>query len=406
MMSQWTRLPTRPRNCLLAAVAVAVGACAGEATGQGDAQYPWPGETWPTSTPEAEGVDPEAIASLVADLESGEYGLVDAFMLVRHGRVVANHKFEQDYAAIAAQYDTTNHQYNYDHTDWHPYLRDTDLHTLQSVTKSVTSAALGIAIDRGLIAGVDVPVMPYFSAYASFPTDPRKEGMTLEDLLTMRSGLLWETAGGYSDSEHSTVLLEASDEWIRFILNQPTDTLPGSHYEYNDGASVLIGKIIREATGERADEWARRMLFEPIGIDEFYWKITPDGEADTEGGLYLTTEDLARIGYLFLRGGVWDGRQIVSSEWVEASVRPVVADVAPDNGRPDAGYGYQWWIPDQEGGEATVFAGNGYGGQFLLVSPQHDIVAVFNGWNIHDPPNQSTWRALQERILPHVVPGS
>ncbi|NNM31822.1 MAG: hypothetical protein HKO53_02095, partial [Gemmatimonadetes bacterium] len=131
MLTRRIPFPARLRSGCLAAVAVAVGACAGEATGQGDAQYPWPGETWPTSTPEAEGIDPEAIASLVADLESGEYGLVDAFMLVRHGRVVADHRFEQDYAAIAAQHDTANHQYNYDHTDWHPYLRDTDLHTLQ-----------------------------------------------------------------------------------------------------------------------------------------------------------------------------------------------------------------------------------------------------------------------------------
>lgn len=396
--------PSRRRSVWFAAVSMVVAACAGEATGQREAQYPWPADTWPISTPEAEGIDPDAIASLVADLESGEYGLVDAFMLIRHGKVVANHRFDQDYHQIAAQYDTTNHQYNYDHPDWHPYLRGTDLHTLQSVTKSVTSAALGIAIDRGLIDGVHVPVMPYFSAYAPFPTDARKESMTLEDLLTMRSGLLWETAGGYDDAEHSTVLLEASDEWIRFILDQPADTVPGTYYEYNDGASVLIGKIIREATGERADEWARRMLFEPIGIQDFYWKITPDGEADTEGGLYLATEDLARIGYLYLRGGVWDGRQIVSREWVEASVSPIVADVAPDNDRPDAGYGYQWWIPDQEDGRTRVFSANGYGEQYLHVSPEHDIVAVFNGWNIHDRPNQSTWRALQDRILPHVTP--
>ena len=394
----------RHRTAGVALLALALAGCAGEAIGQGGDPYSWPGDAWPVSSPEAEGIDRQAVDDLVSDLASGEYGLVDAFLLIRHGRVVANHRFEQDYESIAAEYDTTNHQYNYDHPSWHPYLDDSDLHTLQSVTKSVTSAALGVAVDRGLIDGVDVPVMPYFAAYAPFPTDSRKDAMTLEDLLTMRSGLLWETTGGYSDSEHSTVLLEASDEWIRFILDQPTDTVPGTHFEYNDGASVLIGKIIREATGERADEWARRTLFEPIGIDEFYWKITPDGEADTEGGLYLSTEDLARVGYLFLRGGVWDGRQVISREWVEASIRPVVADVAPDNGRPDAGYGYQWWVPDQEDGEARVFAGNGYGGQFLLVSPEHDIVAVFNGWNIHDPPNRSTWRALQERILPHVTP--
>jgi len=384
----------------LALLCLALLACGGAQ----QAGHPWPGETWPTSTPAAEGIDPEAIDSLVADIESGEYGLVDAFMLIRHGRVVADHRFEHDYAAIAAEYDPTNHQYNYDHPDWHPYLRGTDLHSLQSVTKSVTSAALGIAIDEGLLGGVDTRVMPFFEAYAPYVTDARKESTTLEDFLTMRSGIEWNTQGAYGSGNHSTDLLEASDEWVRFVLEQPTDTAPGTRFEYNDGVSVLLGKILREATGQRIDEWARERLFEPIGITDFYWKITPDGEADTEGGLYLSTEDLARIGYLFLRGGEWNGRQIVSRQWVEASTAPVVPDVAPDNNRPNPGYGYQWWILDAENGSTQVFAGNGYGGQFVLVVPEHDIVAVFNGWNIHGGGNRSTIGALQERILPHVGP--
>ena len=373
-------------------------------SGQTDSNQVWPGEMWSTSTPEEQGIDAAAIDSLVADIVAGEYGLVDAFMLLRNGYVVANHRFTQDYATIAAEYDTTNHMYNYDHPDWHPYLHGTELHSLQSVTKSVTSAALGIAMAEGLLGGVDTPVMPFFEAYEPYVTDVRKESSTLQDFLTMRSGLKWTTAGGYESEEHSTIQLEASDEWIRFVLEQPTDTVPGVRYQYNDGVSVLLGKILREATGQRIDEWARERLFEPIGITDFYWKITPDGEADTEGGLYLSTEDLARFGYLFLRGGEWDGRQIVSREWVEASTAPVVPDVAPDNERQDPGYGYQWWVPQHENGITRIFAGNGYGGQFVMVSPEHDIVVVFNGWNIHGGANLSTWRALQERILPAVMP--
>lgn len=369
------------------------------ATGLEDT-WVYPGETWAVSDPEAEGIDAAVVDSIIADIRAGEYGLVDAFFLARHGRVVANERFVQDYESIAANYDTTNYQYNYDHPDWHPYLKGTKLHTLQSVTKSVTSAALGIAIDEGLIPGVDVPVMPYFESYEPYVTDQRKQSTTLEDLLTMRSGLKWTTTGGYSSTEHSTILMENSDEWIRFILSQPTDTIPGTRYQYNDGASVLVGKVLREATGKRADEWAREKLFEPIGIREFYWKITPDGEVDTEGGLYLRTEDLARIGYLFLRGGVWKGEQLISKEWVQTSTAPIVADVQPNNNRQDPGYGYQWWVTDQKNGETKVFAGNGYGGQFVLVSPEHDLVAVFNGWNIHGGARLSTYRALQSRIIP------
>lgn len=180
------------------------------------------------------------------------------------------------------------------------------------------------------------------------------------------------------------------------------DAAPGVRYQYNDGASVMLGKIVREATGKRMDAWAKERLFEPIGIREFHWKITPDGEADTEGGLYLAAEDLARIGYLFLRGGQWNGKQIVSRAWVEASTSPVVPDVNPANGTPDPGYGYQWWVTDQHDGQTDIFAANGYGGQFLLVVPRYDIVAVFNGWNIHPGARKSTYRALQNYILPAV----
>jgi CubicO group peptidase (beta-lactamase class C family) len=392
----------RPAWALLLLAAAA--ACAGDMEARTETQVVWPGDAWPTSTPEAQGIDAAAIDSLVADLDRGAYGLVDQFLLIRHGYVVADFRFHHNYDSIAAQYDTTNFQYNYDHPAWHPYYRDTDLHTLQSVTKSVTSAALGIAMDEGLIAGVDVPVMPFFAAYAPDLSDPLKASITLEDFLTMRSGIQWAVPGQtYDDPEHPTVILENSDHWIQFVVDQPMATTPGTRFDYNDGVSVLIGKILREATGQRIDEWARMRLFEPIGIREFYWKMTPDGEADTEGGLYLSTHDLARIGYLFLRGGTWDGRRIVSKEWVTASISPVVPDVAPDNGRQDPGYGYQWWVPDHDGQRVTVFAGNGYGGQFLMVSPEHDMVAVFNGWNIHGGNYRSTWRTFQERILPAVM---
>lgn len=396
--------PHDPRLSALLTCAVAAMGCAPTVEKPADSVI-WPNEAWPVSTPAEQGIEPSAVDSLVADLAAGEYGLVDAFMLVRNGYVVANHRFSHNYDSIAASFDTINYQYNYDHPDWHPYLRDTELHTLQSATKSVTSAALGIAVDEGLIDGVDALAMPYFEAYEPYPSSPRREATAVEDLLTMRSGIRWNTSASYGTGENSTDLLESSDDWIRFVLDQPTDTTPGEHFQYNDGASVLLGKILREATGQRIDEWARTRLFEPIGIKDFYWKITPDGEADTEGGLYLSTEDLARFGYLFLRGGEWNGRQVLSRAWVEASTSPVVTDVAPNNEREDPGYGYYWWIPIQQDGQAHVFAASGYGGQSLLVVPEYDIVLVFNGWHIHGRPDRSTRTAFQERILPYIDGG-
>lgn len=367
-------------------------------------EYPYPASAWPTSTPEAEGIDPAAIDALVEDIEAGHYGLMDHFLLIRHGKLVADHHFVQNYDSVMALHDTTNHQYNYDHTDWHPFYKESSLHTLQSVTKSVTSAALGIAIDEGRIDGVEVPVMPLFENYDFDRSDPRKAAITLEDFLTMRSGIAWETAGGYSSTLHTTIQLEASEQWIQFVLDRDMDAAPGTIYEYNDGVSVLIGKIIGLATGQRADLWTAEKLFAPLGITEYYWKITPDGEADTEGGLYLAPHDLARIGYLFLRGGRWQGRQIISQEWVSRSVAPVVPDVAPNNDRQDPAYGYQWWVIDHDGAQPRIFAGNGYGGQFVMIAPEYDVVVVFNGWNIHERPSMSSYRALQDRLLPAMQP--
>ncbi|MBT5073990.1 MAG: serine hydrolase [Kordiimonadaceae bacterium] len=369
----------------------------------------WPGEAWEVSTPEAEGVDPKIIESIVEELRAGIYGSVDQFLFIKNGKAIADFEFSVDYDAILAE-DGDNHshlnagegdhQYNYDHTSWHPYYQDTKLHTMQSVTKSVTSAALGIAIDEGLIEGVHVPVSQFFTDYHYDLTDPRKSEATLEDFLTMRSGIEWATEGGYGRSEHSTVLLEKSDQWIQFTLDQPMDNDPGTVYEYNDGASVLIGKIARQATGKRMDQWAKERLFDPIGIKDFYWKTTPDGETDTEGGLYLTTHDLARFGYLFLKKGQWNGKQIISEEWVKASVTPIVKDVSPDNDRVDPGYGYQWWVTSYGEGKPTIFAGNGYGGQFVMVAPEYDIVVVFNGWNLHRSGEKSTYGVLEKVILP------
>jgi len=389
--------------CAVLILFVSAPVVSGQATRFDELGRPWPGEEWPVSTPQQEGIDPVAIQTLVNEMSEGVYGLVDAFMLIRNGKVVADYRFEQDYWQVMARYDTTKFMYNYDHPDWHPYLKGTELHSLQSVTKSVMSTALGIAMDDGLLENVESRVMPWFKEYEPYETDERKEATTLEDFLTMRSGIKWVETGGYSGDQHDTIRMELSDEWIRYVLERPMDRTPGTHFQYNDGVSVLLGKIIREATGKRADEWTRERLFEPIGIRDFYWKITPDGEADTEGGLYLKTEDLARIGYLFLRKGVWNGRQIVSRDWVERATSPIVPDIRPNNGRPDQGYGYQWWVVAQNEGKTSIFAGNGYGGQFVFVVPEHDIVAVFNGWNIHGGARKSTFRALSNVILPAIL---
>ena len=350
---------------------------------------------WETADPKSAGIDPAAIDSIHNEISQGQYGWIDHFLLIIDGKIVADHRYDRDYQEVMWQHDTTNYQYNYDHVAWHPYFNDTDLHTLQSVTKSVTSILLGIAVDEGLLGNIDSSAMSYFTSFQPNPSDNRKNTMSIYDLLTMQSGIEWDEEN-YNEVDNSCILMENSKDWIQFILDHPMDTIPGTVFEYNSGASVLLGKIVREATGQRIDQWAEEKLFDPLGIEHYYWKVTPKGEIDTEGGLYLNAYDLAKIGYLMLQGGIWEDQRIVSNEWVANSISPHVSF------GEHSGYGFQWWIPDHDNGKAKIFAANGYGGQFLQVVPQHNLITVFNGWNIHDSPEKSSWRALKDRILPAV----
>jgi len=359
----------------------------------------WPGESWATSTPEAEGLDAAVIDSIHADITNGKYGLIDEFLLIRHGKVVASHQYKQNYDSIAAHYDTIPNMYNYDDPEWHPYYHRSNLHSLQSVTKSVTSVALGIAIDEGKLGDVNTHPLELFTGYTQDFTDPRRKAITLEDLLTMRSGIDWNE-GAYTNDDNSCIIMERSDAWVQYVLSRPMREDPGTLWDYNSGVSVLLGKLVGITTGKRVDEWTDEKLFKPLGIRNYYWKTTPDKEVDTEGGLYLSADDLARIGYLFLQNGKWGDKQIVSEGWVKQSITPVVADVNSKNETPDSGYGYQWWVPSTQ---PFIFACNGYGGQFLMVAPDYDLVVVFNGWNIHDNKNLlSSYDALKDRIIPAV----
>jgi CubicO group peptidase (beta-lactamase class C family) len=362
-----------------------------------------------TKTKDKEAINkPQAVASLNVlstvidsinlEINNGSYGLIDRFMVIQNDEILADFKYVQDYETIAKKYDTTDHQYNYNHPNWHPYYKQTELHTLQSVTKSVTSILLGIALDLNEDYNVRTKVIPMFTDYEIEALDKRKNAITIEDLLTMRSGLMWQE-GDYTDLSDDCIAMESSNEWIKYVLDKPTDTIPGTRFEYNSGASVLLGKIVRIITGKRIDKWAEEKLFEPLGITDYYWKKTPKGEIDTEGGLYLKADDLAKLGTLFLNNGKWKNQQIVSESWVTASLSPVVPDVNPEN-ESKVGYGYQWWIPEHSNGQMNIFAGNGYGGQFLMVTPEYNLIVVFNGWNINDKPEKSTWSVLQDRLIP------
>src|SRR5262249_52237019 len=147
--------------------------------------------------------------------------------------------------------------------------------------------------------------------------DPRLRRSTLHDLLTMRSGIEWHEQDRPLDDTNTTIQLERSKDWIAFTLAQPMDSDPGTKWAYNSGGSILLSGIIKPAPGKSIDDYTSQPLFAPLGIKDFYWKRTPTGHPDTEGGLYLKPEDLAKVGYLYLMRGMWNGQRILPEGFVE-----------------------------------------------------------------------------------------
>ncbi len=391
-------------RCRALAVSLWVTATVSTANAQ---EAPWPTEGWLESTPAEQGLDASYLIELVEEIKAGKYGFVDRLVVVRNGRLVISERFENDYRtisrgqrnAIGCGVDACPDEaaaedpYNYLHPNTHPYYRGRDVHTLQSVTKSIAATLIGIAMTRRDIRNVDVPLLMFFQDYRISGVDQRLHEATLEDLLTMRSGIEWHEQDRPLDETNTTLQLESSDDWIQFTLDQPMDSAPGEKWVYSSGGSQLMSGVIKAATGYFIDAYAERYLFGPLGIDDYHWKKTPKGFPDTEGGLYLEAEQLAKIGYLMLQGGLWNGQRILDAEYVKEATAIQVDEV---NGR-GWGYGYQWWRLDK--GDVDVWAGLGFGGQMLFVLPKQNLIGVANSWNLFEPPKASIREAFLEALI-------
>jgi CubicO group peptidase (beta-lactamase class C family) len=360
----------------------------------------WPTRGWKTSTPEAENVDAAVLEAFHQEIASGKHGYVDGMLVIRNGRIVFEKSYTHDYDRLFEGRGERG-PYNYYDPDWHPYYRKGPFHTMQSVSKSVTSALIGIAKQNGASLDLDAAALPLFEGFRTRKDDARWRALTLRHLLTMTSGIEWdESTVTYTDPKNSCAAMEGSENWVQFVLDQKMAAEPGKVFVYNSGVTELLGQILENATGKDPDVYAREHLFAPLGIEGWYWKKTPSGLSDTEGGLYLTARDLAKIGYLYSKDGVWEGKRILPDGWVAESTAPsVVASESPGRERK---YGFQWWLlPHEASKRSWAQAALGYGGQFLFVVPEYDLIAVFTAWNIYDGPSLAAPLAL-ERVIDSV----
>jgi CubicO group peptidase (beta-lactamase class C family) len=200
----------------------------------------------------------------------------------------------------------------------------------------------------------------------------------------MSAGLSWdEWTHPYTDARNDAVQMIRDPDPVRFVLGRPAEAAPGTKFSYNTGISIVLGEIIRKASGLRVDRFAERFLCEPLGINDYYWRKLPDDIVETGGGLYLRPRDMAKLGRLCLNKGRWNNKQIVSEAWVVESTKNQLGSIQlPDRARAD-GYGYQWWRTSFDVGNHRVesYTARGRGGQFIFVFPDLQMVAVFTGWN-------------------------
>jgi hypothetical protein len=376
------------RRVRLPIAALVAAVCIGMFDSHANAAVSWPTHAWQQGSPARAGLDETTLVAFDADLRAGKYGLVDSFQVFRCGEEVFHRKYAHDYKNIYAKEATIkgplnarlSGPYNYFDTAWHPYYHGTDLHTMQSVSKTVTSIIFGIAMTRGDFKGsLSTPVLEYFDTAQVKNVDDRKRHMTLKHVLTMTAGLDWDEDVPYDDPRSDSSLMEATDDWVQYVIDKPMAADPGTVFKYSSGATELLAYIFKKATGQDIDAYGEKHLFAPLGI-KHHWKRTYLGVVDTEGGLYLTGDDLAKLGYLYLQGGVWAGNTIVSEEWVKQSTTPQVG-----TGLPGVGYGFKWWLYGSKE-SPRVWMALGIGGQRLFVFPETGLIATFTGWDILKAP--------------------
>jgi CubicO group peptidase (beta-lactamase class C family) len=303
------------------------------ATAAGD----WPTIAWTEASPESQGMDSRELARLF-DFVRQRHVPIHSLLIVRNGRMVLDASF-------------------------FPY-RATELHDLASGTKSVTATLIGVAIGRHELADVNQPVWPIFSRDANH--DARKQRMTIEDLLTMRSGIACDWMNG----EQTLDDMRHSRDWVRFVLDRAMTADPGTTFAYCSPGMHLLSGVLSKVTGGSALEYARRELFGPLGIDRSEWPADASGISYGWGDLHLRPRDMAKLGLLWLSGGVWNGRRIVPADWMASAARAQVTHMGE-------GYGYGLWVYPER--QPPVFEANGRGGQRISVVPALQLVAVMTG---------------------------
>ena len=349
-------------------------------------------------------LDVTALGKAVENIGSGKYGEIHSLLIYRNGKLV----FEEYFPG---------HDYLWDGPYFHGNVINWDIdrrHNIHSDGKSITSACIGIAIDQGFIGSVDDSIFDYLPEYQHLNTDG-KDQITIEHLLTMTSGLEWDEWGSsYSETTNDVIALWVNcDDPVECILEKPLISEPGTAFTYSGGNMIVLGEIIKNATGRDIEAFSWEYLFDPLEIETPPWRwINDSGVIYAGGDQLLTPREMLKFGVTYLNGGVWEGRQIIPFEWVANSAKPhdgpdntwlnhLLRPIPPGEGTwGRRGYSYSWWTHEfshRDVNFPTYWAG-GWGGQKIIVLPQQDAVVVFTGANYSSADN--TTKILTKYVIP------
>jgi CubicO group peptidase (beta-lactamase class C family) len=306
----------------------------------------WPTEEWKTAQPSEVGMNSSLLNELLNHLDEEAPGL-DGLVVIKNGYLIVNEYFT--------------------------YWNENRPHIIYSCTKSVTSAAVGIAIDQGHFT-IDDYVLDFFPNRTFSNVDDRKRNITVMNLLQMQTGFEWdEWTLDYTNPLNDHKSMQFSDDYIQFILDKPMAHDPGTVFNYCGGASHLLSVIIQKSVNMTTWEFINRFLFEPIGITPGSYLTSPDNVFFGAHGLHLTPLDMAKFGYLYLNNGTWNGIQMVPKSWIIDSTRQY-NPVGKRYGFPIY-YGYQWWVYE-ESYQYFDFLAVGYLGQRIHCFPELDLIVV------------------------------
>jgi CubicO group peptidase (beta-lactamase class C family) len=325
-----------------------------------------------------EGMDTGKIVALTKQILDNTYPNIHSLLILRHGKLVYENYFAgEDEIMGGAPVGYVNHTID-------------DLHDCRSISKSFTSACVGIAVKQGLIKSIDEPIFSYFKEHEKY-FDSAKRKITIRNLLTMTSGLEWDEKISYLDSENSESQMDRSDDPISFILSRKLTSTPGTVWNYSGASAQLLERILWKATGQRLDKFAGKNLFTPLGIEKYEWvpMLKDKNLTAAAWGLRLRSRDLAKFGLLYMNYGKWGNTQILDSVWVRQSLNAEVSRPSESVELP-RGYGFQFWTDllvlyrsktDIHQYKTDIPYANGNGGQFIYFWRSMDMLVVFTGGN-------------------------